>query len=75
MGWTLAWIWLTLYLLFLMFIIIGSVRANTYRPRTIVLKGLWRVGAVCVLLCIILLAVKTYLLIMQFTIAQTMQFC
>ena len=75
MGWIVAWSWLILFLLFLMFIITGLKRENTSRLMTIGSNVLLTVGAVCVLLCITVLAVKIYLSIMIFTVAQTMQLC
>ena len=75
MGWIVAWSWLILFLLFLMFIITGLKLANTSRPQTIGFNVLLTVGAVCVLLCTTVLAVKIYLWAMQFTIVQIMLVC
>ena len=75
MGWIVAWSWLILFLLFLMFIITGLKLASTSRLQTIGFDVLLTVGAVCVLLCTTVLAVKMYLWIMPFTINQIMQFC
>jgi hypothetical protein len=61
MGSSIVLAFLILFLLSWTFIIIGSARASTYTPETIVVKELLAVGGVIVLLFIILAVGKMYL--------------
>ena len=64
MAWTLLLLWVSMLLLYWIYITIGSKQANTSKLQTLGYGTLLTLGAVCVLLFTTLLAAKIFWLVM-----------